>query len=55
MRDASVDEGFEFGVDDDGQGEVEDFEGGGPDGGEIAVEEDGVEGAWLMFSTGRFC
>lgn len=44
---ARVDEGFEVYVVDSGEGEVEDVEGDGADGGEVSVEEDGVEDTWL--------
>lgn len=40
--DAGFDECFEVGVVDGGQSEVEDVEGDGADGGEVAVEEDEV-------------
>jgi hypothetical protein len=45
--DARVDQGVEVGVVDGGEGEVEDVEGGRPDGGEVAVEEDEVEDAYF--------
>jgi len=45
---ARVDQGLELDVGDGGEGEVEDFDGGGADGGEVAVEEDGVEDAWRL-------
>ena len=43
----------QFDVVDDGEGEVEDFAGGGADGGEEAVEEDGLEHAWEELAGGR--
>lgn len=42
-----VDEGFEVYVVDGGEGEVEDVEGDWADGGEVSVEEDGVENTCL--------
>lgn len=44
---ALVDEGLELGLGDVGEGEIEDFVGLRDDGGEIAVEEDGVEDSWV--------
>lgn len=41
--DAGVDGGLEFGVGDEGKGEVENIVGAGRDGGKVAVEEDGME------------
>lgn len=43
---AGVDQGLEFDVGDEGEGHVEEFVGGGFEGGEVAVEEDRVENGW---------